>query len=122
MALITLTSDFGEGSQYVAALKARLLAAHAVTTIHDLIRKEHGSEAARRSLRSILRVFSVATIDEAVVEDAMHLSQADFEDAVSEAAARHARCDLIVTRDPSGFVGSHVRVLPPEAAAALLTR
>ena len=99
-----------------------LLAAHAVTTIHYLVRKELGTARARRTVSSILRVFSVATVDGAVIEDALHLSLPDFEDAVTVSAARFAGCDYIVTRDPKGFRGSPIRLLTPEAAAPLLAK
>ena len=99
-----------------------LLAAHAVTTIHYLIRKEQSVAKARRTVLSILRVFRVAMVDEGVIEDALQLPSPDFEDAVTISAARLAGCDMIVTRDPRGFRQSPVRVLTPEAAAPLLAR
>lgn len=97
-----------------------MLAAHAVTTIHYLVRKEMGNAKARRIVSAILRVFGVAAVDGAVVQDAMQLALSDFEDAVTAAAARLAGCDCIVTRDPKGFRGSPVRALTPEAMAPLL--
>jgi predicted nucleic acid-binding protein len=99
-----------------------LLAAHAVTTIHYLVRKEQGTAKARRTLGAILRVFAVATVDGTVIQEALRLAGPDFEDSVTAAAARLAGCDLIVTRDPKGFRDSLVRVLTPEAAAPLLAR
>jgi predicted nucleic acid-binding protein len=97
-----------------------LLAAHAVTTIHYLIRKELGAARARRMISAILRVFSVAAVDGPVIHDALQSSWPDFEDAVTASAARLAGCDILVTRDPRGFRQSSVRVLTPEAAAPLL--
>lgn len=100
---------------------AGLLAAHAITTIHYLVRKEIGAAKARRALSAILGVFSVAAVDGVVIQNALQLIAPDFEDAVTASAAQIAGCDLIVTRDPRGFRNSPVRVLTPEAAAALLT-
>jgi predicted nucleic acid-binding protein len=99
-----------------------LLAAHAVTTIHYLIRKEMGTVKARRILSAILRVFGVAAVDGVVVQEALQLPFSDFEDAVTAAAARLAGCECIVTRDPKGFRGSPVRSLIPEAVTALLNK
>jgi predicted nucleic acid-binding protein len=99
-----------------------LLAAHAVTTIHYLIRKEQGAAKARRTLTGILRVFGVAPVDERVIRGALEMHSPDFEDAVTAAAAQLAGCDLIVTRDPKGFRGSPVRALAPEAAAPILAQ
>ena len=97
-----------------------MLAAHAVTTIHYLVRKEMGNIKARRIISAILRVFGVATVDSAVVQEALQLPFSDFEDAVTAAAARVAGCECIVTRDPKGFRGSPVRSLTPEAVTPLL--
>ena len=97
-----------------------VLAAHAVTTIHYLVRKEKGVAGARRVVSAILRVLGVATVDHGVIQEALQLPSADFEDAVTAAAARHAGCDYIATRDPKGFRGSPVRALTPEALKPLL--
>ena len=99
-----------------------MLAAHAVTTIHYLIRKEMGNNKARRIVSAILRVFGVAAVDGAVVQEALQLPLSDFEDAVTAAAARLAGCECIVTRDPKGFRGSPVRALTPEAVTPLLNK
>jgi predicted nucleic acid-binding protein len=97
-----------------------MLAAHAVTTIHYLVRKERGNAKARRIVSAILRVFGVAAVDAAVLQEALELPWPDFEDAVTAAAARTAGCEFIVTRDPKGFRGSPVRSLTPEAVTPLL--
>jgi len=97
-----------------------MLAAHAVTTIHYLIAKEHGAAKARRTMNSILRVFRVAMVNEEVIQQALRLSSPDCEDSVTASAALLAGCDVIVTRDPKGFRGSPVRALTPEAAAPIL--
>lgn len=98
-----------------------LLAAHAVTTIHYLVRKETGSAKARGIVSAILRVFAIAEVNSAVLQDALQLTCSDFEDAVTAAAARTTSCDYIVTRDPRGFRGSPVRPLTPEAVIPLLS-
>jgi len=97
-----------------------MLAAHAVTTIHCLVRKEMGTIKAKRIVSAILRVFGVAAVHGAVVQEALQLPFSDFEDAVTAAAARLASCEWIVTRDPKGFRGSPVRSLTPEAVTPLL--
>jgi predicted nucleic acid-binding protein len=99
-----------------------MLAAHALTTIHYLIQREIGGVKASRIISSILRVFGVAAVDGTVLQEALQLSFPDFEDAVTAAAARQARCDCIVTRDPKGFRGSPVRSLTPDAVTPLLEK
>jgi predicted nucleic acid-binding protein len=99
-----------------------MLAAHAVTTIHYLVRKELGTIKARQILSAVLRVFGVAAVDTVVVQEALQLPFSDFEDAVTAAAARLAGCEYIVTRDPKGFRGSSVRAIMPEALIPVLDR
>ena len=99
-----------------------LLAAHAVTTIHYLVQKDLGAASARRLVSAMLRVFAIATVDAAVIQEALQLSFSDFEDAVTAASAWLAGCDYIVTRDPKGFRGSPVRPLTPEALIPILSQ
>ncbi|MGO9257355.1 MAG: PIN domain-containing protein [Bryobacteraceae bacterium] len=96
-----------------------MLAAHAVTTIHYLVQKEMGNSKARQILSTILRVFEVAAVDGAALQEHCNCPS-DFEDAVTAAAARLAGCECIVTRDPKGFRRSPVRCLTPEAVIPLL--
>jgi predicted nucleic acid-binding protein len=98
-----------------------LLAAHSVTTIHYLIRREIGAVKATNAISRILKVFGVAMVDGAVLQEALQLSLPDFEDSVTAAAAQLSGCELIVTRDPKGFRGSPIRTLTPEAALPLLS-
>jgi predicted nucleic acid-binding protein len=97
-----------------------LLAAHAVTTVHYLIRRDLGTVRAKRTISTMLKVFGVATVDGPVIEFALGLPLSDFEDAVTAAAAQVAGCDYIVTRDPKGFRACGIRSIVPEAAVPLL--
>ena len=94
--------------------------AHAITTIHYLVRRELGNARAKRTVAAILRIFDVATVDATVIQEALQLSLPDFEDSLTAAAAQLAGCDVIVTRDPKGFRGSPIRTLTPEAVLPIL--
>ena len=97
-----------------------LLAAHAVTTLHYLNARAAGGRAARETTEALLSVFNVAGVDESVFRSALALGWPDFEDAVTAAAARKAKCDAIVTRNPRDFARSPIRVLAPSEAVAWL--
>ena len=97
-----------------------LLSAHSVTTLHYLNARVVGASLARQTTESLLSVFNVAAVDEAVLRSAVALGWADFEDAVTAAAARRARCEAIVTRNPRDYKQSPVRVISPAEAAAWL--
>ena len=111
------------GRLWAAIEKGRaegLLAAHGVTTLHYLLRRERGAAVARRAMEDILRVLKVAPVDGEVIHRALALAWTDFGDAVSAAAAEAAQCDALITGDPRGFPNSPVPVLTPEAATARL--
>jgi predicted nucleic acid-binding protein len=97
------------------------LAAHAITALHYLVRKQLGQTQAVHLVSEVLRVFQVAAVDEPVIREALGLAFTDFEDAITAAAARAAGCEAIVTRDPRGFRRSPVETLTTEAAALWLS-
>jgi hypothetical protein len=84
--------------------------------------KRVGYAQSEADSRVMLRVFGVAPVASSVIQLALELPFADFEDAVTSAAAQLAGCDFILTRDPKGFRASPIRLLTPEAAAPLLQR
>jgi len=97
-----------------------LLAAHAVTAVHYVVRKETGAAKAKVLISAILRVFDIAPVDSAVIQEALQLPCSDFEDAVTAASARRSNCNYVVTRDPRGFRGSPVAPVTPEMALRML--
>lgn len=97
-----------------------LLSAHAVTTLHYLNTRAVGSRMAQETTEALLSVFEVASVDNSVLNAALGLKWTDFEDAVTAAAAKRAKCDGLVTRNPRDFKGSAVRVLTPSEAVAWL--
>lgn len=97
-----------------------LLSAHAVTTLHYLNARGVGGRMALETTEALLSVFDVANVDDAVLNAALALKWADFEDAVTATAAKRAKCDALVTRNPRDFKGSAVRVLTPSEAVAWL--
>jgi predicted nucleic acid-binding protein len=97
-----------------------LLSAHSVTTLHYLNTRAVGAALATETTESLLSVFDVATVDEGVLRAAAALGWKDFEDAVTAAAARRARCEAIVTRNPRDYTRSPVRVISPAEAVAWL--
>ena len=95
-----------------------LLSAHAVTTLHYLNARSVGNRQATETTEALLSVFDVAAVDEQVLRSAVALDWKDFEDAVTAAGARRAKCDAIITRNPRDFKGAAVKVLTPAEAVA----
>lgn len=97
-----------------------VLSAHAVTTLHYLNAKAVGVRLARETTDALLSVFEAAIVDDAVLHAALALAWTDFEDAVTAAAAKRAKCHALVTRNPRDFKGAPIRVLTPSEAVAWL--
>jgi predicted nucleic acid-binding protein len=97
-----------------------LLSAHALTTLHYLNAEAVGGRMAAETTESMLSVFQVAPVDEAVLQSAVALGWRDFEDAVTAAGARRAKCDALITRNPRDFKGASIKVLTPAEAVAWL--
>jgi predicted nucleic acid-binding protein len=97
-----------------------LIPAHGITTIFYLIEKARGATFARRGVERLISVFGVAPVNEAVVRRALALAWRDFEDAVCAAAAEASGCEVIVTRDPSGFPDAPLPVVDTIAALSWL--
>ena len=96
------------------------LSAHAVTTLHYLATRARGLVFGEQCVRDVTSVFAVSPVDGAVVAHALALGFADFEDAVTVAAAEANGCGVIVSRDASGFRGASLAVLDAEAALAAI--
>jgi predicted nucleic acid-binding protein len=118
-------APFAEGSKQLwkaieTGAAQGFLAAHTLTTVHYLVRQVKGARAARDVVGLVLQVFDIAAVDKSVLDRAVHLEFADFEDAVSASAAEGAACDLIATRNGRDFKRSAVLAVDPITAAALI--
>jgi predicted nucleic acid-binding protein len=96
------------------------LGATTLTTIHYIARRNVGQEATEEMMRDLLQLFEVASVNRAVLENALALGFSDFEDAVLHEAGRLAGAQAIVTRDATGFLASTMRIYDPEVLVAAL--
>lgn len=97
-----------------------VIGATSVTTVFYLATKAVGVRRAKGHVRTILSLFEVAPVTEAVLARALELGFADFEDAVIHEAARAARCTGIVTRDAQGFKRADLPMYSPTELLAVL--
>lgn len=98
-----------------------VLCANTITTVHYLVSKAAGPEAARAKLRKLVDLFEVAPVTRAVLESAFDFPIGDFEDAVIHEAAREASVEAIVTRDLGDFDRADLTVYSPTELLAVLT-
>ena len=90
------------------------ICATTVTTIHYLVTKALGHEAASNHIKSLLALFVVAPVNRVVLENAAASKFSDFEDAVLHEAACHAGAKYIVTRNIADFKKSTLSVFEPK--------
>ena len=98
------------------------IAAHGFTNLFYVARKIIGLEKAREAVRLCLQTFVVIPVGRPELERADSLPGSDIEDNLVLACACVSGIDAIVTRDPSGFRHSPIRVLSPAEFLALLRR
>jgi len=98
--------EAGEISGYVCATT--------ITTIHYLARKVIGTESAMEEINKLMKLFEVAPVNRAVLDEAISSEFKDFEDAVVHEAAIYQDAQGIVTRDLIGFKKSKINVYSPE--------
>jgi predicted nucleic acid-binding protein len=88
------------------------MSATTVTDVHYLVgRQTKSPETAITAVNRLLNLMEICPVDRKVLEQAIALGFADFEDAVQVACAISLGLDVIVTRDLDGFKGSPISVL-----------
>jgi len=96
------------------------VAAHSLTTLFYLLAKYQSVAQARVTLTDLLTFLDVATVDQAVIEQALNLPYADFEDAVQMMAAVKSGAEYIVTRNVRDYKAGPLQVLQPAELLTLL--
>jgi predicted nucleic acid-binding protein len=96
-----------------------LVAAHSVTTLHDLLARDLSRSRVRKVLADLLQVLQVVPVDEDRLRHALALDWPDFEDAVQAACAESAGADYLATRNKKDFRKSPVKALTPAELVAL---
>ena len=97
-----------------------MLGATSITTIHYLATKTIGARRARKHVETLLDLFTVARVTDAVLRSALSLPFDDYEDAVLHEAALAAGADGIVTRNVDDFRKSKLPIYSPGELIALL--
>ena len=88
--------------------------ASTVTTVYYVAAKSTGSRQAKRLVHELLDLFDLAPVDRVVLETALRLDFADYEDAVVHEAARACGATGIVTRNGKDFARAALPVFSPD--------
>ncbi len=107
-------------SKVVKGKASGCLPAHALTTIHYIVRRHGDLKDADDAIDWLLANLAVVPQDSEVFTRARSFSFADFEDAALASAAQASRCDQIVTRNVADFANSPVPAFTPEELLAAL--
>ncbi|RMD94279.1 MAG: PIN domain-containing protein [Calditrichaeota bacterium] len=89
------------------------LCATTITTIHYLISRILGRNAAKKHIKSLLSLFEISPVTRTVLENALVNQFNDFEDSVLHESAVHSGAKYIVTRDTNDFKSSKIPVFEP---------
>lgn len=109
--------DRAERGEYVA-----WICATTVTTVFYLVRRHLGVEATLEKMKDLTAVCTVAPVNQAVIDAALHSRFSDFEDAVLHHSAVTAGADCIVTRNEADFRESSLVVYSPAQFLAALNQ
>lgn len=96
------------------------ISATTATTVYYIAAKSLGRARARTQVHELLGLFDVAAVDREVLDRALDLDFADFEDAVAHEAARTSGMSAIVTRDGRDFVNASLPVFAPQELLAAI--
>ncbi len=97
-----------------------LLCATTITTLDYLLSQHLRRSESRKLLAYVMKLFDVAPVNRAVLEDALVSRMDDFEDAVLDHAAQHSGADVIVTRNGKDFARGKTKVMDPRQFIVLM--
>jgi len=90
-----------------------LLSSHCIPTLYYILRKTAGKEKARECISWVLDVFEISFCSKAILRKACDGPYEDLEDGIIIEEARSEVCDLVLTRDTSGFKNCPIPVTDP---------
>lgn len=85
-----------------------------VTTTYYLLQKGLTRKLADKHLKNLLKIFHVAPVNRAVLEDAIDGKFTDYEDSVLHQSAKLSGLDAILTRNQKDLKNSTLPVYSPE--------
>jgi predicted nucleic acid-binding protein len=90
-----------------------LVAAHSITTLFYLIRKDRSVADARATITNLLQFIEIAPIDQSTITQALNLDYRDFEDAVQIISAVQCKVDYLITRNDKDYRPALLPILQP---------
>lgn len=94
------------------------ITASSVTDIYYVVRKQSGSDIAKKFIADLIEVVEVINVDKNIILNALLLHINDFEDALQVAAAKDNKIKIIATRNKQDFHNSDLEICLPEELVA----
>ena len=92
-----------------------ILAAHSITNMFYIFRKNFSQDERRFLLKNLCNIFKISDLNAKKILAALENEKfVDFEDCLQEECAVESMADYIVTRNPADFANSRVKVILPE--------
>jgi predicted nucleic acid-binding protein len=88
-------------------------ASHSITTLFYLASKHLGSRRATAKILDLLKLVSIAPLDQDTILRGLALGWSDFEDALQMLCADAAGADYLVTRNTRDFESDSIPVVTP---------
>ena len=89
------------------------VAAHSITTLFYLIRKDRSAAEARATITNLMQFIKIAPVDQSTIEQALNLDYGDYEDAVQMISAVQCKADYLITRNVKDYQPALLTVLKP---------
>lgn len=90
------------------------IAAHTISNIFYILRKEFSAKQRKEVLEAICGVFEISEIDKKKILAALENDKFDdLEDCLQMECAVEVGADYIITRNPSDFVNSEIAIIEP---------
>jgi predicted nucleic acid-binding protein len=96
------------------------VAAHSITTLFYLIKKDRSAAEARVTITNLLQFIKIAPVDQSTIEQALNLDYGDYEDAVQMISAVQCKADCLITRNVKDYQPALLSVLQPVEFLATL--
>ena len=96
------------------------LCANSFPALFYILAKELKRDKAMRVLEKVRIVFSVAAVDEKVIDLSLASDFRDFEDAVQCYSAVNAKADCLITRNKTDYVTNILSIMTPEEFLAAI--
>ncbi|MFH1706814.1 MAG: PIN domain-containing protein [Planctomycetota bacterium] len=108
------------------AIRSRSLrgftSANCLANIHYVLSHVSRQRTIRQKIAGVRRLLDIVPTDAAIIDRALASDLDDFEDAIQYYSAMAREAGYIVTRDPSGFAKSAIRVVDAEELNGIIDR